>query len=300
MVLAKSRGTRRECITRTACAPCREKRAKCDGGQPCSRCRTRDLNCHFTSRVWASKRSLQDNVSSLREQLHHRDCVLGALSRPGPRSDEVIRMLRQHNASVDDVFIKLEDNAMTADTGLESDTQQVPDQSDCEASWCPSMVDPNIPSFACNCASCGTSSIVEPGLACSAPDQSPVSLMDSAYLPEKVEPQPVSSKHVSDSRLAPRQQNDPALLEKVPWTGPDETIFNSMVASATMPMNTRILDDCSADMASLMCLTGMLSDPKSSQPILNSWMGVMGETVMSKPGFYSRPSVIDPSLLTLW
>jgi hypothetical protein len=44
----------------------------------------------------------------------------------------------------------------------------------------------------------------------------------------------------------------------------------------------------------------MWSDPKLSQPMLDSWTGVMGESGICNPGLYSCPSVIDPSLLTLW
>ncbi|KAL2201604.1 hypothetical protein CC79DRAFT_1326739 [Sarocladium strictum] len=77
----------RQRITRTACEPCRKKRAK---------------------RTWASKCSLQDGVASLREQVHRRERLLDAICATDASGYDVVRMLRDSGVSYDEAYKKVQ------------------------------------------------------------------------------------------------------------------------------------------------------------------------------------------------
>ncbi|EGX91398.1 Fungal transcriptional regulatory protein [Cordyceps militaris CM01] len=61
----------------TACQNCRQRRAKCNGEQPCNRCEQRGQTCEYRGRQWVSKSDLRAEIGRLRHGL-------GKLSAPPP------------------------------------------------------------------------------------------------------------------------------------------------------------------------------------------------------------------------
>ncbi|KAL0936849.1 fungal specific transcription factor domain-containing protein [Colletotrichum truncatum] len=78
--------------TREACETCREKKAKCDGDNPCSRCSSRGLKCKYETRSYQTKRSLQVELEELKDAQRQRDAVLQALAAPGQTHDVLLRL----------------------------------------------------------------------------------------------------------------------------------------------------------------------------------------------------------------
>ncbi|OLN89998.1 Conidial development protein fluffy [Colletotrichum chlorophyti] len=78
--------------TREACEVCREKKAKCNGEKPCSRCVSRGEKCHYKSRSYQTKSSLQAQLAELKDAQRQRDAVLEALSAPGQNQDLLLRL----------------------------------------------------------------------------------------------------------------------------------------------------------------------------------------------------------------
>ncbi|KAF6808395.1 fungal specific transcription factor domain-containing protein [Colletotrichum plurivorum] len=78
--------------TREACESCRDKKVKCDGSSPCSRCISRNLECKYEMRTYQTKRSLQVELQELRDGQHRRDAIIAALAVPA-RADDVLRKL---------------------------------------------------------------------------------------------------------------------------------------------------------------------------------------------------------------
>ncbi|KZL80115.1 c6 transcription factor, partial [Colletotrichum incanum] len=84
-----SRRKSRVC-TREACEVCREKKAKCDGERPCSRCRSRGEQCEYQTRSHQTKRSMQAELEELKGAQRQRDAVLGALAAPDQTKDVLL------------------------------------------------------------------------------------------------------------------------------------------------------------------------------------------------------------------
>lgn len=104
MSAAASRRKPRVC-TREACETCREKKSKCDGEQPCSRCEARGIECHYQVRNHRSKRSLRNELNALKEKQRLQETLLSALQDP-QRRDAALRLLETDDpmAGVDALF----------------------------------------------------------------------------------------------------------------------------------------------------------------------------------------------------
>ncbi|KAF6830361.1 fungal specific transcription factor domain-containing protein [Colletotrichum plurivorum] len=83
--------------TRKACESCREKKAKCNGASPCSRCASRGLECRYETRSYQTKRSLKAELEDLRDGQRRLDAVIAALATPD-QSDRVLRKLWEGNS----------------------------------------------------------------------------------------------------------------------------------------------------------------------------------------------------------
>ncbi|KAI0130474.1 fungal-specific transcription factor domain-containing protein [Xylariales sp. AK1849] len=69
-------------VTPNACTECRKKRAKCDGQNPCGRCKAqKDIECVYEVPVRQSKENLRTEIEHLRKQQRQSDSVFGALAR---------------------------------------------------------------------------------------------------------------------------------------------------------------------------------------------------------------------------
>lgn len=259
----------RQRITRTACEPCREKRAKCDGEKPCGRCQTRNLDCHFTERTWASKRSLQDEATSLREQVHRRDRVLDAICASDASGDDVLRMLREGGLSYDEAYQKIggkDTPDMKLDTKMSQTSHNSTGSCECETCWSPSTAHSNLLS--------------------SASGHSPFSFMDYALTDDTISQHSGMSEQMSlpqqqqlpQQSDALQQQMDP--MQSIPWAGagPEVSSFGNILHDTSMlpPVSTGIAGDCPT------VIDPMLWPPTTSsealgQPMMNSWTGLMGE-----------------------
>ncbi|CAJ2503423.1 Uu.00g108170.m01.CDS01 [Anthostomella pinea] len=81
-------------VTPNACTECRKKRAKCDGHNPCGRCKAqKDIECVYEIPVRQSKENLRHEIDALRKQQQQTDSVFSALVRP-ESSEEVLQRLR--------------------------------------------------------------------------------------------------------------------------------------------------------------------------------------------------------------
>lgn len=249
----------RQRITRTACEPCREKRAKCDGEKPCCRCRTRSLDCHFTQRTWASKRSLKDEAASLREQVHRRDRLLDAICAADASGVDVVRTLRDSGVSYDKAYEKLR----RSDAG--SATLDVTKAySVCETEWSPSTVNSDLLS------STSTSS------------QSSFFVMDSAIGDDCMPRPSVNTQRQQPLQSTALQQMNPT--QSIPWAAPDfASDINSLSSSLSNnldstplvpPLLSGIADDCPTSFDPMLWPPVNSSDPLG-QPLLNSWTGLM-------------------------
>ncbi|KAF6830360.1 fungal specific transcription factor domain-containing protein [Colletotrichum plurivorum] len=78
--------------TREACENCREKKAKCNGKNPCPRCASRGLECRYEERTYQTKRSLRAELWDLRDGQRRRDAVIAALATPA-QADRILRRL---------------------------------------------------------------------------------------------------------------------------------------------------------------------------------------------------------------
>lgn len=259
----------RQRITRTACEPCREKRAKCDGEKPCGRCQTRSLDCHFTQRTWASKRSLQDEAASLREQLHRRERILDAVCVSDPSGDDVVRMLRERGSSYDNVYESVHGNGSDAggiihNTGMgHCSGQHRSGSCDCETCWSPATTNSNMLS--------------------SASDQSPFSFMgstltdDAMSQPSVIPDQIPQQQQQQQPRDSLQQQMNP--MQSIPWaTASDANSFGSMLDGTPNgpPLSTGVAADCPPVIDPMLWPPATSSDPLG-QPFLNSWTGLMSD-----------------------
>ncbi|RXG41621.1 hypothetical protein VDGE_02235 [Verticillium dahliae] len=77
--------------TREACDTCRDKKAKCSGDRPCTRCAQRNIDCVYESRHYRTKRSLRDEIAALRQKNLEKDEAIEELRRqdanPNPNQD---------------------------------------------------------------------------------------------------------------------------------------------------------------------------------------------------------------------
>ncbi|KAH8754854.1 hypothetical protein F5883DRAFT_572751 [Diaporthe sp. PMI_573] len=249
----KKTGRKHQRITHTACEPCRDKRAKCDGQKPCGRCQGRGLECHFIQRAWASKRSLQDETATLREKLRRRDCVLEALSVPGS-GDDIVRMLRQSDTTIDQVFKNLGEGSRIppnddADMKLDLGDQRNSGPCDREGRWSPSTASTNL------------FSELSQG-------HSPISSAKNGTFTDDGASQPST---ISLSSTTSDQQQQSVVMQAIPWASLGATSFGTIFDSTT-PINLN-LDSCSSIIDPLFWPP---SDPLG-QPMLNSWTGLMSD-----------------------
>lgn len=92
-------------------------------------------------RTWALKRSLQDKVTSLHEQIRRRNCLLDAICALDTSGDDVVRMLHDCSVSYDEVYKRVRGSdagSVTLDITM--------GHSDYETEWLPSTVNSNLPS----------------------------------------------------------------------------------------------------------------------------------------------------------
>ncbi|KAH8178794.1 fungal zn(2)-Cys(6) binuclear cluster domain-containing protein [Sarocladium implicatum] len=270
----------RQRITRTACEPCREKRAKCDGESPCGRCQTRGLDCHFTERTWASKRSLQEEAAALRQQVERRERVLDIICAPDGSGDDILGNLRAGRATYDDVYDQLQDagdtSRMNIDTTTASNTQQQQHNG----------------SGSCDCVTCWSPSTTNSNMLSSVSGQSPFSFLDSALTDESVSQGTNMSDQPAQHPDNLQQQMNP--IQSIPWAGaaPNTNSFDNMLdATSSMPPIDPVMGgDCPSVIDPLLWPPVTGSDPLG-QPMLNSWTGLMGG-----PEDLSRPKPSFPSL----
>lgn len=252
----------RQRITRTACEPCREKRAKCDGEKPCGRCQTRNLDCHFTQRTWASKRSLQDEATALREQVHRRDRVLDAICASDASGDDILRMLREGGLSYDEAYQKLRGTSEI--TGMNIDTAMGPIRHNSTGS--------------CECETCWSPSTVHSNMLSSASGHSPFSFMDHALTDDTISQTSTVSEQIPQQPNSLQQQMDP--MQSIPWATPaaDVNSFSTILEGTTMvpPVSTGIAGDCPTVIDPMLWPPVTSSDPLG-QPMLNSWTGLMAD-----------------------
>lgn len=245
----------RQRITRTACEPCREKRAKCDGEKPCGRCQTRSLDCHFTQRAWTSKRSLQDEAASLRKQLRRRDCLLDAICTSG---DDVVKVLRDGGVSYDEAYEKLRET----DAGLVTLDVKM-GSSVCETEWSPPPVNSSLLSSTSSQSSC--------------------SFKHSAIGDNSLPRPCINTQQQQPQQSNPlQQQMDP--IQSISWAAPDSTSDTNSLSSSlsnildstplVQPLLSGIAGDCPTVFDPMLWPPINSSDPLG-QPLLNSWTGLM-------------------------
>ncbi|KAH7109367.1 fungal-specific transcription factor domain-containing protein [Dactylonectria macrodidyma] len=81
-------------VTTIACTECRKKRAKCDGQNPCGRCKgQKDTDCVYEAPMRQSKENLRAEIENLRHRQRSNDQVFAALVRP-EHCEEVLTRLR--------------------------------------------------------------------------------------------------------------------------------------------------------------------------------------------------------------
>ncbi|CRK42271.1 hypothetical protein BN1708_008730 [Verticillium longisporum] len=88
--------------TREACDTCRDKKAKCSGGRPCTRCAQRNIDCIYESRNYRTKRSLRDEIAALRQKNLEKDKAIEELRRQdaNPNQDQAQLALLSPQSSV--------------------------------------------------------------------------------------------------------------------------------------------------------------------------------------------------------
>lgn len=249
---------------------------KCDGEKPCGRCKTRNLNCHFTRRTWASKRDLRDDISPLREQLNRRERVLDAISAPNRSGEDVVSMLREGRVSYDDMFSKVRGRSvrkMDIDTTRGHNTTHSGfGHHDCETRWSPSTTNSNILSLAS-------------GL-------SPIYFTDHALSDDTIS-QPFSIPQ----QLPPRHQQQPALLQqqmdpmrRTSWESDAQVnSFDNMVDGSNnmSPLSIGVIGDCpTVDPVLWPSVTSSSSLSRSCLP--------PGDAAASLGGAFAGPSVSAP------
>ncbi|KEY66236.1 hypothetical protein S7711_09262 [Stachybotrys chartarum IBT 7711] len=80
-------------IVSNACNECRKKRAKCDGNEPCSRCKAQEsTECVYAVPVRHSKESLRTELEGLRHGVHSREQIFAALIHSDLREDILSRL----------------------------------------------------------------------------------------------------------------------------------------------------------------------------------------------------------------
>lgn len=274
----------RKRITRTACEPCREKRAKvrrkspsnsiflfacltsccqCDGQKPCERCQTRGLDCQFIQRAWASKRSLQDESALLRVKLLRRDRVLDVLAQPG-LGDEVLKMLRTQSLSADDIYDLLEKRA---------DQEPRPSCKSCGKRDCDSFCSPS--TVAATTVSASSQNLSPNSFAESLAEQeqstTPLSPMVNQQIPQRQSP---SSTHQSQ-RLAQTQR----MQQQMMWNSPHNTMGATVLTNNTAPRISMTTEMPENPEGGPQVIDPMLWPPNAAsaslgQPWMTSWAGL--------------------------
>ncbi|KAK4148811.1 hypothetical protein C8A00DRAFT_19422 [Chaetomidium leptoderma] len=85
----------RQHLTPNACLVCRKKRTKCDGQQPCRRCRLRGEECAYEDKKWRTKDHLRSEIERLRTEQRQGHALLRALTNNDPeRWDMVLGRMR--------------------------------------------------------------------------------------------------------------------------------------------------------------------------------------------------------------
>lgn len=186
-------------MARTSCDLCREKRAKCYGGNPCGRCQARNLDCRFTQHAWTSKCDLRNEITTQRERLHRREHILDAACATNGHGQHVIWILRCGGLSYDEAYQKVQCGNYTPEVDMDTASGQCsikPGES--ETFWSPSTAHRDISS--------------------SAHGQSSVSSPDCAFTDDTIYQSTIASNQVvPDSNLL-QWQMDP--IQSIPWTEP--------------------------------------------------------------------------------
>ena len=212
--------------------------SKCNGENPCSRCKTRKIDCHFTQRTWASKRSLQDEAASLREQVHRRDRVLDAISGQDASGEDILRMLRE-GCTYDQTYERLRGTSEASGTNIETSVGEGRHNStsscDCETCWPPSTANNT---------------------------HSPFSFMDH-YLNDDTISQPSTISEEVPQQLKDQKAMDP--MQSFSWasSAPDDN------SSGNMHEGPTIIDP--------LLWPPIDSSEPLGQPFLNSWTGLIAD-----------------------
>ncbi|KAM3505124.1 hypothetical protein MY11210_008087 [Beauveria gryllotalpidicola] len=88
-------------VTPNACTECRKKRAKCDGSNPCGRCKAQKVECVYEMPVRQSKENLRTEIEQLRHRQRSSDQVFSALVRSNLWEDVLGRL--RNGQSVDSI-----------------------------------------------------------------------------------------------------------------------------------------------------------------------------------------------------
>lgn len=109
-------------VTANACNECRKKRAKCDGLNPCGRCKSlRDVKCVYEIPVRQSKENLRHEIETLRQRQRSSDVVFEALQRLD-LGDEVLQRLRE-GQSVEVISESLNETWASSDAPIPGDRE---------------------------------------------------------------------------------------------------------------------------------------------------------------------------------
>jgi hypothetical protein len=251
----------RQGITRTACEHCREKRAKCDGEKPCGRCQARHLDCRFTQRTWASKRSLQDEATSLREQIRRRDRLLDAICASEGSGDNILEMLREDGLSYDEAYEKMRDRNDASELNI--NTIMVQGRHDSTGSG--------------DSETCSSPSTVHSNILSSTSRQSPFSFMDYTITDDTISQCSIASDQLGrEPNLLHQQMNT---VQSIPWatSAPDVNSFDTMLESTPLvpTVSTGVIDGIPI-VSDPILWPPMTSSSPLDQTIHNSWIGMAG------------------------
>ncbi|TDZ37775.1 Conidial development protein fluffy [Colletotrichum trifolii] len=92
VVISSTTRRKSRVCTREACECCREKKAKCNGETPCSRCISRRLRCNYRVKASKTKRKLQEELNELKEAQRKRESLIQALAAPESGSEVLMRL----------------------------------------------------------------------------------------------------------------------------------------------------------------------------------------------------------------
>ncbi|TEA12113.1 Conidial development protein fluffy [Colletotrichum sidae] len=125
VVSSTTRRKSRVC-TREACECCREKKAKCNGEKPCSRCISRGLKCNYRIKASKTKRKLQEELNELKEAQRKRESIIQALAAPESGSEVLMRLWNGESiADITEALSSASDGKPLAEYPPANDSQPV-------------------------------------------------------------------------------------------------------------------------------------------------------------------------------